>query len=184
MKLFFDTETTGKADFHAPSDAPHQPHIVQLATLLTDDAGKEISSLNVIVNPGVCIPVEASLIHGITDQLALKYGVPLKDALSMFMLLWDKADQLIAHNISFDLKLIKIASRRTGLDYAAPTNHYCTMHNSTKICQIPGTRGGYKWPKLSEAYRHAFGEDFSGAHNAMDDVRACAKLYFWLQGQK
>lgn len=185
MKLFFDTETTGKADFNAPRDAPHQPYIVQLAALLTDDIGKEISSINLIINPGVCIPVEASLIHGITDAMAIKYGVATRDALLPFLLLQARAEEMIAHNISFDLKLLKIASYRAGLDYIAATNTYCTMHNSTKVCQIPNAgRGGYKWPKLSEAYRYAFGHDFEGAHNAMDDVRACAKLYFWLQEQK
>jgi len=31
--LFYDTETTGLPDFKAPSDAPHQPRIIQLAVI-------------------------------------------------------------------------------------------------------------------------------------------------------
>ena len=36
LALFYDTETTGLPDFKAPSEAQHQPHIVQLAALLVD----------------------------------------------------------------------------------------------------------------------------------------------------
>lgn len=36
MLVFFDVETTGIPDFKAPSDAPHQPHMVQLGALLVE----------------------------------------------------------------------------------------------------------------------------------------------------
>ncbi|MEA3044540.1 MAG: polymerase subunit epsilon [Sphingomonadales bacterium] len=31
MILGYDTETTGLPAWHDPSDAPHQPHVIQLA---------------------------------------------------------------------------------------------------------------------------------------------------------
>ena len=37
MILFFDTETTGKADFKSSPDAAHQPRLVQFAALLMDE---------------------------------------------------------------------------------------------------------------------------------------------------
>ena len=41
MKLFFDVETTGLADFNKRARDPSQPHIVQLAALFTlDDQAK------------------------------------------------------------------------------------------------------------------------------------------------
>jgi len=36
---------------------------------------------------------------------------------------------------------------------------------------------------LSEAYRHAFGKDFDGAHDAMSDIRATKDVYFWITKQ-
>ena len=39
---------------------------------------------------------------------------------------------------------------------------------------------GYKRPSLTETYRHFFGRDFDGAHDAMADVRACRDVYFAL----
>lgn len=59
MKLFFDAETTGKAAMREPYNSPRQPHIVQLAALLTDDDGIERGAMNVIVRPdGYGIPDE------------------------------------------------------------------------------------------------------------------------------
>ena len=50
LKIFYDTETQGLPDFKAPSDAEHQPHIVQIACALVDcDARKTVASMDVIV---------------------------------------------------------------------------------------------------------------------------------------
>ena len=54
---------------------------------------------------------------------------------------------------------------------------FCTMRAMTNVVKIPSPRG-YKWPKLSEAYRFLFNRDLEGAHDAMADVRACAEIYF------
>jgi DNA polymerase-3 subunit epsilon len=40
--------------------------------------------------------------------------------------------------------------------------------------------GGFKDPKLSEAYQFMFGEELVGAHDAFVDTEACARVYFWL----
>ena len=42
-------------------------------------------------------------------------------------------------------------------------------------------RDQFKAPKLAEACRYFFGEDLVGAHDALVDVRACARLYFHLK---
>lgn len=97
-----------------------------------------------------------------------------------------KADVLIAHNIDFD-SLVVMAN----LDRIIPTKSvlqsmvrmeqietFCTMKSTTELCRLPGNYGSFKWPKLIEAYRHLFGEDFDGAHDAMADVRACKRIYF------
>jgi len=57
---------------------------------------------------------------------------------------------------------------------------FCTMKEMTPICKIPGRYDEFKWPRLTEAYRHAFGGEFGNAHDALADVRACKEIYFWL----
>ena len=54
------------------------------------------------------------------------------------------------------------------------------MLNTTKLCKIPG-KYGYKWPTLSELHMFLFGNGFEGAHDALNDVLACAACYFELK---
>lgn len=187
MKLFFDTETTGKANFKLPPLHPTQPRIVQLGALLTDDTGKELCSLDVIIKPdNWVIPSEASAIHGINNELAMSVGVPILGVLRVFSGLLIQSDTLIAHNIDFDSLLVQGELLRQGDRTIQATNNllaikkFCTMHATTDICKLPGNYGNFKWPKLSEAYKHILGKDLVGAHDAMTDVRACKEIFFTL----
>jgi DNA polymerase III subunit epsilon len=177
--LVFDTETTGKADFRAPIQAQHQPHIVQLGAMLVDDSGRVFAELNLIVRPpkGITIPKEASAIHGITDEIASECGVPCTAALWTFQQIVKLADVIVAHNLEFDSLVCEAALARAEMVSALrDKERFCTMHAMTDVCRLPGPYG-YKWPKLEEAYRHLFNEWNVKAHDAMEDVRACARIY-------
>uniref|UniRef100_UPI0035C670C3 exonuclease domain-containing protein n=1 Tax=Serratia quinivorans TaxID=137545 RepID=UPI0035C670C3 len=80
MKTIFtyDTETTGLPNWKVPSDSPEQPHLVQLAGVLSNaETGEEIQSMNVIIKPdGWEIPEEVTAVHGITTEYALEHGIP------------------------------------------------------------------------------------------------------------
>jgi DNA polymerase-3 subunit epsilon len=178
MILFFDTETTGKADMRSSPDAAHQPRIVQLAALLTDDKGEEKASINLIIKPdGFTIPVEASAIHGITTEIALLFGVEEIAALHVFDQLLMRSRLAVAHNIDFDGFMLSRKSRIR--QERLFRSWFCTMKATTDVCQLPGPYG-FKWPKLQEAHQHCFGKPFDGAHDALADVRACKAVYFWL----
>lgn len=186
MILAFDTETTGKADFNSPASAKHQPHIVQLGAILFDDSWSVRAELNLIVKPdGWTIPEEASNIHGITTTIANSCGVDLSSALSCFRGLFKLANVYVAHNLEFDALIVASNFMRltdcVGMGSDIRERGFCTMHAMTPICKLPGRYGDYKWPSLQEAYQHAFGEMFDGAHDAMADVRACARLYRWIK---
>jgi DNA polymerase-3 subunit epsilon len=186
MILYFDTETTGKADLRAPLDAPHQPHIVQLAALLCDDDGKELQSLNVIIKPGNwIIPPEATEIHGISHDLAMQVGVSAKSAMSVFEWLCKAANLYVAHNIEFDdfvcaSEFLRCFNADLSISF---DDQFCTMKAMTGVCNIPGPYGP-KWPKLIEAYRHCFQKDFDGQHDALADVRACKAIHEWIKKQE
>jgi DNA polymerase III epsilon subunit-like protein len=55
------------------------------------------------------------------------------------------------------------------------------MRSSTSFCRIPGGPRGYKWPKLQELHQALFSVEFDAAHDAVADVRACAKCFFELK---
>jgi DNA polymerase-3 subunit epsilon len=189
MKLFFDTETTGFPK-KLPISHPSQPYIVQLAAILTTESGKEINTMNVIINNGseCIIPDAAKAVHGISTEDTYKYGIDAYSALSLFNEMLVKSDHIIAHNLDFDLIMINIAMNKVGKEIAERWKmqtlpiQYCTMKAATHIVGIPCNHaGGNKYPKLIEAYQFAFRESFKGAHDAMADCRAMMRLYWWLQ---
>lgn len=181
MKIFFDTETTSKAEMKAPASDPRQPHIVSLAALLAEDDGTERGSINLIVKPdGWTIPAEATAIHGISNELANRAGIPLVSVLSAFSMLAACADTVIAHNLDFDYLVAAAAFYRMARPFRLrDMKRFCTMRASTDLCKIPG-RYGFKWPKLTEALKILLNEDLQNAHDAMADMRGCARLYFHL----
>jgi DNA polymerase III subunit epsilon len=187
MYVFFDTETTGIPKNHkAPaSDLKNWPRMVQIAWLVVDETGNEITSVEHIIQPeGYTIPPAAAKIHGITTQIARARGVPIKAALDAIVSDIGKASALIAHNVAFDEKILGAELLRAGYDDHVQTRQrVCTMQAATPYCRIPGPYG-YKWPTLQQLHQKLFSEDFAGAHSAMADVRACARCYFELKRLK
>lgn len=189
MILFFDTETTGLPNDRLRPDHPDQPHLVQLAALLTETDGRARASLNLIVNAGQPIPEGAAKIHGLTTAIVTACGVPLKTACQTFSDLMGKADMLVAHNLRFDVAIMETAYLRLGGRPARrPSGRACTMEAASSIMKLPPTprmvAAGFnkpKPPKLEECIRHFFGEELIGAHDALADVRACARVFFHLR---
>jgi DNA polymerase-3 subunit epsilon len=179
--LFFDTETTGvPKNYKAPaSDLNNWPRLVQLGFLLYDQNKKLIASGDYIIKPnGFTIPKEASKVHGITTERALKEGKDLRTVLNDILGHIIKADYLIAHNMAFDEKILGAELIRNGFsNIIEKKNRICTMEATTEFCAITGPYG-YKWPKLSELHIKLFGKDFDGAHNAFADIEATARC-FW-----
>lgn len=184
MYLFFDTETTGLPKNHkAPaSDLKNWPRLVQIAWLLIDEQENEISSAEFIIKPeGFVIPKDAAKVHGITTELALKKGVSLSTVLLVTASSIEKASLLVAHNMSFDEKILGAEFLRSGYpDFVQSKERRCTMLAATDYCHLSGPYG-YKWPTLQELHMHLFREPFAGAHQALVDVRACARCYFELK---
>lgn len=194
MILFFDTETTGLPDWRSPSTEPHQPHLVQLAHILCEDDGTEVESANVIIRPdGWVIPDDVAAIHGITTDIAMEKGIPMADAMEAFISGRRRADMRVAHNVSFDDRIMRIAMLRHGLEREEiealeAAQKFCTVNATTLLVNLPPTEkmvaAGFnkpKPPKLAECIRHFFGEDLDGAHDAMADVAACRRVYLHLK---
>lgn len=190
--LFFDTETTGLPKFYKEANDSCQPRICQLGAILTDKEGRVKAEINLLVKPeGYEISPELSAIHGITQEDAMKYGLSAKGVLSIFDRLLCMAETVVAHNVKFDLFMLKIESALSGVELHVPLNPYCTIEASKDILKIPPTAKmmaanieGYKSPNLQEAHEHFFNRKFEGAHDAMADVRACRDVFFAIQDAK
>lgn len=197
--LFYDSETQNLPLWHMPSEHPEQPHLVQLAACLVDlDKREVISSMDVIIEPdGWVIPAEVSAIHGITTEYAAAHGVSELIAVHMFMAMWARAQRRIAHNESFDARIMRIALMRFSDEVLPNPDHWkagtaeCTQILSTPICKIPPTakmiaarRNHHKSANLGEAYQFFMGKPLDGAHRAMVDVAACMDVYWAIQDRQ
>jgi hypothetical protein len=87
-----------------------------------------------------------------------KDGIPIADAVEMFVIAAENADLLVCHNTPFDKKLLasSICGSSRGQAQGRSVRQaidICTMKVSTPVCRIGKKDGrtGYKWPKLSEA---------------------------------
>ena len=189
--LFFDTETTGIKSKWNPGFVPA---LVQLSAILQDDeTGRVYGEINLINRDCGEIPVEASNVHGITQALAEEVGIDMDVLEDVFISLAKHADRLVAHNIEFDMDIIKDNMPEVW-DMICLIPQYCTKVRSTMVVRAPLTdkqlayfkthpekkEHDFKGPTLAEAYRHFFGKDFEGAHDAAVDTRACRDVYFAL----
>lgn len=192
MYIIFDTESTGFPNPQYSAKHPAQARVIQLAALKLDTELNEIDSLSAIIKPDKWkISQGAFEAHGISMERCHKEGRPMKDVLMEFETLRYGCNHNVAFNIAFDNRMLDI--ERTCYDfplYICPID-ICIMEAMTNICRLPhktarANRFGstFKWPKLEEAYRFAFNEEHSGAHDAMVDVRATARLFKYLKDSK
>ena len=193
MILFHDTETTGLPDFNARSADPNQPHIVQHAMLIYTPEGEEVSAeVHLVAPDGWIIPQDMTDIHGISHERALAEGKPEAWVTERFVHLQGRCSMRVAHNESFDRRIVRIAMTRAGyardfIEIIEARAWFCTCKASTPILNLPPTEKirakGMNTPKqagLGECIQHFFGEKLDGAHDALVDARACARIYFEL----
>ena len=184
MILFFDTETTGLVNMKAPDSDASQPRLVQLAALLCEEDGNEVTAISVIVRPdNFEIPSQASNVHGITTEYALKVGLDVVFVIDLFTSMLDGCSRVVAHNFMFDKVIMNNEISMTKYSVRLQREQsYCTMLKSVDVCKLPNKNGrkGFKWPKLIEVHQYLFNEGFDNMHNALADVQACKRVYFEL----
>lgn len=176
----FDTETDGMVNFKKDYTFSGQPHLVQFAGMIFFKQ-RAVKVLSIIVDQGIEIPQKLIDIHGISNEMTKAFGIKdIKPVLNWFRQSIKIANVVAAHNAEFDKTIMFSEMHRAGMEIPK-INHkvFCTKLEGTNICKLPGRKkGSYKWPKLEELHRHLFNEDFSGAHDALEDVRATARCYF------
>jgi DNA polymerase III epsilon subunit-like protein len=190
MALFLDTETSGLPDTHnlrwgvypyyKHLDKYSKARIVQFSMLITDKQFKfEDVKDYVIKREGFDITNEE--FHGITNDISDNTGVSFDTvAVEIFYEQLKKVSHIIAHNVAFDVGVIKSELYRRNLHYIIDEidkkTLLCTMKHMKPILKIINQYGNYKNPSLNEIYKFNFNKDVENAHNSLYDVSNLHKV--------
>lgn len=190
MALFLDTETSGLPDtrnlrwgvypYYKHLDKYSKARIVQFSMLITDKQFKfEDVKDYIIKREGFDITNEE--FHGITNDISDNTGVSFDTiAIEIFYEQLKKVSHIIAHNVAFDVGVIKSELYRRKLHYIIDEldkkTLLCTMKHMKPILKIINQYGNYKNPSLNEIYKYNFNKDVENAHNSLYDVSNLHKV--------
>lgn len=163
LTLLFDTETTSLSANSLLAEQ-HQPKVIEFYGKIME-TGEE---LEFFCNPGEKLDKKVTEITGLTDDdLASQHPFPhwagfVRD-------LVQKATTVVAHNLSYDMLVLDKEFERMD-DYVPwPAGKVCTVEATEHL-------KGYRL-SLSALHEELFGEPFSGAHRARQDVEAMERCY-------
>jgi DNA polymerase-3 subunit epsilon len=160
MKIaFFDLETTGT---NITKD-----RIVAIAIQVVNFRTREVDALETKINPEVPIPVEATEIHGITNEDVKdspKFREISDDVVSLF-----SSHAIAGHNIrKFDIPVLLEELNRCAktIDLA--------QRPIIDTLEIERKLNGHD---LSSVFKRRYGSEMIGAHDAASDVSATVEIF-------
>lgn len=188
MYLIFDTETNGliKNMDASPSQIHNFPNVIQLAFVLLDEQFNEIDSFcELIIPDGWTIPNKRFWIeNGYNTETNAQKGIPMLDALKRFCDAVDRSKTIIAHNLTFDHKIMSAEMIRYNIaPMKKPEHKICTMKQSMNFCKAKNKNGGLKFPRLDELHRKLFNCGFENSHDALSDVHATIRCFVELRNR-
>jgi len=157
--VVFDLETTGIS--------PYKDEVVEISAIKVVDK-KTVEEFSTLVNPGIPIPYNASIVNNITDDM-VKDAPYFEDVLKDFIdFIGDHT--LVGHNIhTFDMKFIYRDTKK----YFGQTidNDYIDTLPMSVAC-LPDL----SHHRLSDLAMY-YGIDIKGAHRALADCRMNREVY-------
>ncbi len=173
--MIFDVETNGKLkNFNTPFyDLSQVPDLLQIAWIITD--GEKIlgSESSWIKNDSLKIKRKIRELTGIKKETLMKIGRPINVVLDLFQKDLSRVKTLVAHNIEFDVKIVKAAFFSQGIPLDLSEKELvCTMKLSFKHKSSIPDFDENKWLKLAELFAKFFPDaeqDFQ-FHNSVIDA--------------
>jgi|UniRef100_A0A6C0BYH7 DNA polymerase III epsilon subunit-like protein len=122
--------------------------------------------------------------HGITTDHALEHGITMADFSAIFNEKFSEVDNIIAHNVLFDVNVIQSEFYRgnftRSIDIMNGINKICSGDKTIAIVGLIN-KGGYpKMPRLEELYEYVFNSNLLNAHQSRFDVENLFKCIYEL----
>jgi len=154
---FFDLETTGT---NVGAD-----RIVEISIIkLNPDQTEEVKTWR--INPGMPIPLESSLVHGIYDE-DVKNEPEFKQLAGDIALFFDNSDLAGYNSNKFDIPMLMEEFLRNGVKFDLDNRHFVDVQN---IFHQMEQR------TLKAAYQFYCGKQIINAHSAEADTRATMEV--------
>ena len=189
--LVFDTETSGlPKERNASIYSSHLwPHIIQLSYIIYCSDTNELITVQddyINISDDIIISPESQKVHQISRE-TLKKGKNIAEVLDSFNNWSKQCDLLVAHNISFDKKMLMVEGIRNKIKVDIHDT-FCTMKNSIDLCHIEKEfENGDKYlkcPSLSELHNHLFDRVPQNTHNALIDILICMRCFCKMELKK
>lgn len=154
--VVLDTETTGLRD----------GEICQIAII--NQAGHVL--IDTLVKPSQPIPLSATSIHGITNDMVADAPTWSTVSEQVFQIVYDK--NVIVYNAKFDRMMMHLSAEKAGIkkiDWKAIANFYCAMEAFAEYRgEWDEYHGNYRWARLDKAMEFC-GISGGQFHTAIDD---------------
>ena len=175
--LLFDFETSGIGPFE-------KQKAIQLAWVVCDNSMNKLSNIMSFYFNDVK-KINTDFHKNLTVSKINKIGVSPQYILNNFL---NDADDvlknnglIIAHNISFDYKILQNECTANKLNYdfdIMSSKLFCTMKSTTNLCKIKTHAGNNKYPKLIELYKFLHNKDPELIlHEASNDVEVLYRCF-------
>src|SRR6056300_77751 len=184
--IAWDTETIGLPTTRYGEKATRENiqkfdkcRMLTLAFVKYSSEGRELGSYHGTVYPDT-FDVAATHVHGITQEYARENGQPFGYLYASLKEATKDTKLLVANNSAFDENVFFSECYRRGFD-TEPFDDVTFVDTLDMARSIYPTLKNHK---LITVYDHIFGEEFDGAHDALNDARACGDVYPVMRDKK
>ena len=185
VSLIFDTETTGLPlcprygvfPEYWVTSSYNTSRIVQVSYILVDDNYEILEESDTIIKRDN-FKINNHSFHGITEEISDSSGIIFVNWAKNFYKSLACCNRLMAHNIDFDINVLRSELYRYNLDYILEMldtkMFFCTMKNTKLLVKAKfksGNQNDIKDPNLKELYFFATGEQMENHHNSFYDTK-------------
>ena len=169
MIILFDFETDGIGRIE-------DQHPIQLAWMLIDKTGNIISKRTSYIN-GIK-QINTDFHKHLTASKINKDGRSLRWVIDEFLDDMNRADEIVAHNIKFDLHILSKSITHLGDKLPNFPKRRCTMRDNVEYVGRCFDDGNLRYPRLVDLYTRLFQrEPDIPLHDAMNDVMVLYMCY-------